>query len=129
MSDLLSGTARRNPRSAPWFDALADGVLLIHRCRRCDHHSRPDAVGCPACQADDLEWVPAAGSGTVVCVILDRSGRDVIALGLVELDEGPWLHARLTDVTQVEAGARVALTVLSPTDGDGESIPSFTPSN
>ena len=122
----LSGTARRDERSAPWFDALATGTLLIHRCRTCDHHSRPDAVSCPACQSEDLAWVPAGGGGAVVCLIHDHSGDETLLLGLVELDEGPWVHARLVDSAGATAGSRVRLVVLPPDGIDGEHVPGFT---
>ena len=88
MSIRPANAARRDEASAPWFDGLADGVLLIRRCPRCGLHSRPDAAACPACHADGLEWVPAAGRGTVVCVIVEHREQDEVALGLIELDEG-----------------------------------------
>ena len=47
----------RDEASAAWFDGLAEGVLLIHRCPRCGRHSRPDAAACPVCHADRLDWV------------------------------------------------------------------------
>lgn len=115
--------ARRDERSATWFDGLHDGVLLIRRCPRCGHRARPDATACAACHQDGLEWVSSAGDGTVVCVIVDRAGDESLALGLVELDEGPWLHARLLPVAGVAAGDRVRFSVLHP--DDGEPLPVF----
>jgi len=122
----LTGTARRDERSGPWFDALGDGTLLIHHCRDCGHASRPDAASCPACQSEDLEWTRAAGGGTVVSVIRDHSGGEPLVLALVELDEGPWLNARLTDAPDATLGCRVTLAVLAPDGDDGEHVPAFT---
>jgi uncharacterized OB-fold protein len=118
-----TGTARRDERSRPWFDALAHDMLLIRRCPQCGHHSRPDAAACPACQADELEWVTAAGTGTVLSVVVDHGGEDPAFLGLVELDEGPWLAVRLIADAPPVPGSRVVLQVLTP--GDGEPIPGF----
>ncbi len=115
--------ARRNEASAPWFDGLAAGVLLIRRCPRCGLHSRPDATTCPACHADRLEWVPAAGRGTVVCAIIEHRQQDEVALGLVELDEGPWLAAQITDHVRATPGTRVELVVVTP--DEGEPFPAF----
>jgi uncharacterized OB-fold protein len=125
-SSRLAGTARRDERSGPWFDALADGSLVIHRCRDCGHVSRPDTASCPACQSEDLEWFRAGGGGTVVSLIRDYSGGEPLVLALVELDEGPWLHARLTDFPEGTIGCRVTLTVLPPDGDDGEHVPAFT---
>jgi len=122
----LTGTARRDERSGPWFDALRDGNLLIHHCRDCGHASRPDAASCPACQSEDLEWIQAAGGGTVVSLIRDHSGGEPLVLALVELDEGPWLNARLTDAPDATLGCRVTLAVLAPDGDDGEHVPAFT---
>ena len=120
----MTTPARRNDASAPWFDGLSSGVLLIHQCSRCDTYSRPDAVACPTCLADGLHWVPAAGSGSVVCVITEHHAQDQTTLGLVELDEGPWLAVRLIDSADAKPGARVELIVLTPPEG--EPIPAFT---
>ena len=65
--------ALRDSVSAPWFDGLARGVLLLHRCRECGHVSRPDVASCPACRSDNLTWVPSRGTGCVVAAILKRS--------------------------------------------------------
>jgi hypothetical protein len=54
----------------------------------------------------------------------DHGPGEPITLGLVELDEGPWLHARLTDLPRAAAGARARLSVLFPRGN--QPIPSFT---
>lgn len=121
----LRGAAERDDRTGPWFDALADGVLVLRRCGRCRHWNRPDTTTCPACHGEDLGWTPAAGTGLVVSRIVDhlgvREGLPPVVLGLVELDEGPWLHARLLDDPHI--GDRVALVVL--TGEASEPVPAF----
>ena len=116
--------ALRDSVSAPWFDGLARGVLLLHRCRECGHVSRPDVASCPACRSDNLTWVPSRGTGCVVAAILDPNPDDPVVLGLVELDEGPWLHVRLLGTSElVPVGTRVTLEIFRP--GGGELVPSF----
>lgn len=128
MSNFADSTvlvpASRDQESSVWFNNLAHGRLLIRQCRRCKHYSRPDLHTCPACYGDDLVWHVASGTGTVVSVIVDHGRGGPVALSLVELDEGPWLHARLTDLPRAAAGDRVRLTVLFP--HGSEPIPSFT---
>lgn len=122
----LHGVARRDDTTGPFFDALATGALLLHRCARCGHWARPDATTCSACHGGDLGWEPVSGRGAVVSRIVDHSRvREgvPIPLGLVELDEGPWLHVRL--LGDPDVGGRVTLVVLRPVD-DGEPIPAFT---
>ena len=69
------GTARRDDRSAPWFDALARDILLIRRCPRCGTTAARTPPTCPACHADELEWGRSRGTGTVVSVVFDHGGR------------------------------------------------------
>jgi uncharacterized OB-fold protein len=123
----MRGAARRDARTGPWFDALTTGELLLLRCARCDHFARPDAQSCPACRSDELGWEPARGTGRVVCRIVDhgptRHDSRPLTLGLVALDEGPWLHARLLgDPCDDDV---VTLVVLTPDDGEGEPVPAF----
>jgi uncharacterized OB-fold protein len=121
--------ARRDERTGPWFDALAEGVLMVRHCGRCDHTARPDAETCPACHSATLGWLPACGTGHVVSRIVDhspaREGASPLVLGLVELDEGPWLHTRLLGGPQEapDIGDSVELVVL--TAADGEPAPAF----
>ncbi len=119
----MSARARRDEASESWFDGLAEGRLMIRRCGLCGRHSRPDARTCPECFSSDLDWTEASGGATVISVIVDHTRAGPVVLGLVELDEGPWLHVGLTSGTQ--AGRRVRLAVVTP-EGS-EPIPGFVP--
>jgi uncharacterized OB-fold protein len=122
---MISHPACRDAASAAWFDGLAAGYLLIKRCRLCGHCSRPDANACPKCHSAQLKWTRAAGAGTVLCVIVDHgTGEEPLTLGLVELDEGPWLHVRLSGALRPFAGTRVSLSVHQAKGS--EPIPVFT---
>ena len=100
----------RDDESAPFFDGAARGELMVKRCDACGHHVRPVAIACTACHGTDLSWAASAGTGTLVSwTVVHGRGDDVVA-GIVELDEGPWIHARLvdTDPTRLAVGASVA---------------------
>ncbi|MFJ9565203.1 Zn-ribbon domain-containing OB-fold protein [Streptomyces fuscichromogenes] len=118
--------ARRDTASAAWFDGLSAGVLLIRRCDACDHHCRPDAMACTACESRSLRWIEAAGTARVVAGVStpDRSGGSTVQ-ALVELTEGPWLFAPVTGAASAPApGTPLVLTILRP--DRGEPIPAFT---
>jgi uncharacterized protein len=123
--------AIRDERSAEFFDALADGKLLIRRCLPHGHLSSPDVMFCAECRSRDLEWTRADGEGTVVSWTAihgrpDESGATSVSayVGLVELVEGPWLLARLrvADVADLHIGARAGFEVLAT---QGEPIYAF----
>jgi uncharacterized OB-fold protein len=123
---------QRDDRSAPFFDAAANGQLLIKRCTGCGHNLTPARVRCSVCQSGALEWVPASGSGSLVSWIVVHSrpaspGAEPERswVGLVELEEGPWMHAALVDVDEAELAAGVALSVDFMTPPDSEPLPVF----
>lgn len=119
---------QRDDYSAPFFDAAANGTLLLRRCADCGHLSPPAARRCGACYRADVDWFEAAGTGRIVTwavpQIRDETGAmsPAYVLAVVELDEGPWLHAQVVgDPTGLRADA--AVTVSFETVGDGEPLP------
>ena len=56
-------------------------------------------------------------------VVVDHGGEDPVLLGLVELDEGPWLAVRLIADPPPAPGSRVILQILKASQG--EPIPGF----
>ena len=123
-------TATRDARSAPFFDALAEGTLLLRRCVSHGHLSAPEVLFCAFCGSPELEWVPARGGGHIVTWTAihtrpDETGATSVGvtIGIVELDEGPWLRARLL-APEVHSGQRVAFEVVQT---EGEPIYAFRP--
>ena len=117
--------AVRDDESAAFFDGTARGELMIKRCDACGHHVRPVALVCTRCHGRELTWVPASGDGTLVSwvVVHGRDGPTVV--GIVELDEGPWLDARLVDVDAAGLGVGEPLAVVFVDAGE-EKVPAFT---
>lgn len=125
---------QRDDFSAPFFDAAAQGTLLVRLCAN-GHYLAPslgsshgNSVRCHDCHSADVEWHPASGSGTLVSwiVLHPRDGNgETRRPGLVELDEGPWMYA-LLDVPpdeELRVGQPLQVGFVS-TDG-GETIPVF----
>ena len=128
---MTSPAAVRDAQSAPFFDALGQGILLLRRCVPNGHFSAPETLFCAICASQSLDWAPASGTGHVVSWTAihtrpDESGatRVSVIAGLVELDEGPWLRARLlaADPDTVRSGAKVILEILKT---EGEPIYAF----
>jgi uncharacterized OB-fold protein len=113
----------RDQASAAFFDGTANGELLLHLCRSCGRLSPPRMSQCLYCGSVSLDWKPAAGTATLVswAIPYDRSGTAIAVAGLVELTEGPWLLARIVDVTTDLLAAGLTLTVGFERSGDDES--------
>jgi acetyl-CoA acetyltransferase/uncharacterized OB-fold protein len=126
------GRIRADERSAEFLAGAGRGELLIKRCDRCQRWLAPSVSGCPDCgDAGSLQWVRAAGGGTLVswAVVHPRQpGGPTAVPALVELDEGPWLATGLrlaepAELAGLRAGQRV--TVEFASSPDSESYPVF----
>ena len=82
-----------------YFDALAQGVFEIPRCRDCQKFHFFPRVCCPHCGSQALEWVAPSGKGVVysVTIVRARQGDDYTVV-LVDLEEGPRLMSRVVDM-------------------------------
>ena len=124
----------RDDASAPFFDAAADGGLLIRRCPVCGTAYSPYQRRCA--DSDDLEWVSASGRAVLVTWATEHAppldpvlaGVDgtTSTFGLVELDEGPWLQVPLIDVEIESLAEGVAMQVQFVRPDGGEAVPAFT---
>ncbi|MEV4002853.1 OB-fold domain-containing protein [Actinomadura sp. NPDC049753] len=120
------GVLRRDGRTDPFFDGTAAGRLVVRRCEACDRWFAPDASGCPGCGEEDLGWAEASGAATLVTwTILPKE--PPVFLALVELAEGPWLHARLDGVERADLREGLALRAAFEHPEEGESYVLFRP--
>jgi uncharacterized OB-fold protein len=51
--------------TAAFWDAAAEGRLLVERCTACGADSFPPRGMCRACRSRDVTWAEVAGPGTV----------------------------------------------------------------
>ncbi|SEF54413.1 hypothetical protein SAMN04489712_101376 [Thermomonospora echinospora] len=118
---------RRDGRTDPFFDGAAADRLVIRRCERCDRWYAPDHGGCSGCGDEELSWAEATGEATLVtwAVKHGRPAGDGTApppahLALVELAEGPWLHARLDGVnaSALREGLPLRASFVHPDEGE-----------
>ena len=116
-----------DPTTSAFWEAAADGRLLVQRCTTCGHHQLYPRPFCMACDSTDLTWVETPGLGTVYsCVTVHLPVRDDMpppyTVGLVEIDEGPRLLAQVPAVATI--GVRVVARWHRP-DGDARPLLSF----
>jgi len=128
MSERTIPAPAVNPEIRPYFDAAAQGRLLVKRCADCGrHHHYPRAI-CPHCFSERTEWHEAKGTGTVHTYSVLRRGVPVpYCIAYVTLDEGVSMMTNIVDcdLDAVRIGQPVRV-VFKPTDG-GPPVPMFTP--
>jgi uncharacterized OB-fold protein len=114
-----------------WFEAAAEGRLLLTRCDRCGARSFPLRAVCPACGSTSTTDEASSGSGTVhsYTVQYRRQRPDVPipnVVALVDLDEGPRLMTRLVMVEPADVHIGMAVETRFARCGD-LGVPVFVP--
>ena len=116
-----------NPETKPFWEAAAQGRLLIKKCVTCgEAHFYPRAI-CPFCGSDKTEWVTASGRGTVYSYSVMRRVPVPYALAYVTLEEGVSMMTNIVDcdLDAIRIGQPVTVT-FKPTEG-GPPVPMFRP--
>jgi hypothetical protein len=121
-----------NPETKEFWDATAEGRLLLKRCLDCGSVIWYPRAFCPECASMRTEWFPASGRGRVYSYTVNHRTEGAykdaapLVLAYVELEEGPRM---MTNV--VGAGARLAVglavEVVFHDTGEGSALPRFRP--
>jgi uncharacterized OB-fold protein len=104
------------PLTQPFWDAAAEGRLLLPRCNACGRHFFRPEVACTHCFATDWQWVPASGRGTLYSyTVVHRAPAPgfvtPLVLAVVELDEGPVMFSNLVGCSEADIRIGMALRV------------------
>lgn len=116
-----------NPETQAFWDAAAQGKLLLRHCTACGQaHYYPRTI-CPFCFSDRTEWREASGKGTIYSYSVMRRAEVPYAIAYVTLAEGPTMMTNIVecDLDAIRIGQAVAVTFL-PSEG-GAPVPMFKP--
>ena len=116
-----------NVENERYFQATAEGKLLIGKCADCGAvHHYPRRV-CPSCMATNVDWVPVSGKGTIYSFSVMRRAPVPFVMAYVTLEEGVTVMTNIVecDLDSVAVGQSVALT-FAETEG-GYKLPLFKP--
>lgn len=126
----------RNGDSGSFWDAAADGQLVLQSCADCSHVQFPPRHVCAKCWSLALTDTQSAGDGVIESVTVVRrapiaSYRDKVPYVVVSviLAEGPRMITNLEGANALGAtiGDRVVVT-FTP-DGAGNILPQFRLAN
>ena len=103
---------RISPEAAEYFAGTVRSELRLQRCRECGLHHHYPRMACPHCGSDALEWVTAAGLGTVHSFTVIRQQ------GIPPFNEQVPFVVALVDLE--EAGARfiAQMPTLAPEEAE-----------
>ena len=135
------------PFSDSSFQGFLDqGRLMGCRCNSCHELYTPPRPLCPVCRLSQMEWEPMSGKGllraftsiTVPPPALKREGYgrgNPYAVGVVQLEEGPRVVARLLGLDLKNPGSVVldqpmqAVFMEPVPDGVGRTVLGFQPAS
>ena len=114
------------PETVPYWEAAAQGKLLLKRCAACGTHHFYPRVICPFCFSDETEWREASGTGTIYSFSVMRRAEVPYVIAYVTLSEGPIMMSNIIDcnLDAIRIGQRVRL-VFKPAE-NGQPVPMFT---
>lgn len=119
--------------TAPYWEAAAEGRLVIQKCGHCGAFRFYPRLVCPSCMSGDVEWVEASGQGRVYSyTIVHRAPpafRDAApyVIAVIELDEGVRMMSRLLIDPVSEARIDLPVQVTFEKINDDITLPNFVP--
>jgi len=125
------------PEVKPFWDATAQGKLLLPQCEDCQAVIWYPRPFCPECASTRVRWIEASGRGTVYSFTVNRRGqadlpayRDagVYVLAYVELEEGPRVMTNIVDCDPDAVRIGQPVSVVFHATGEGTALPRFRPS-
>ncbi|PCJ16314.1 MAG: DNA-binding protein [Gammaproteobacteria bacterium] len=115
-----------NEETQHFWDATAEGKLLVKKCADCnEYHYYPRTI-CPFCMSDNTEWKESTGKGTVYTYSVMRRSPVQYCIAYVTLDEGITMMTNIIDVDldQIKIGMDVQVAFVDT--GEGCALPYFT---
>lgn len=115
------------PETKPFWDAAAEGRLLVKQCDDCGEHHHYPRAACPFCGSERTQWREASGRGTIYSFSVMRRAEVPYVIAYVTLEEGPTMMSNIVDADAdaIRIGQNVKVT-FNPSDG-GSPLPVFAP--
>ena len=90
-----------------YFNALRQGKFLGLKCRQCGVYTVPPRKVCSGCHSEDMEVVELSRNGEVKSFTVIYTAPEGFAapyiVGLIELEEGPWVTVTIIDYDPKQA--------------------------
>jgi uncharacterized OB-fold protein len=118
-----------------YWDAAAEGRLLVRRCGACGRAHHYPREFCPFCWSEDVTWEPASGRAALYTwSVVHRNDlppfaeRTPYVAAVVELAEGPRMMTEVVgcEPGRLRAGMALAVEFREIAEGEG-AVPVFRP--
>lgn len=122
-----------NPETREFWDATAQGRLLLKRCRDCGSVIWYPRAFCPECASLDTQWFEASGRGRIYSYTVNHRGEGAyqasasFVLAYVELDEGPRMMTNVIGADPADLAVGLPVEVVFHDTGGNAALPRFQP--
>lgn len=113
-----------NAETAPFWNAAAQGKLLIKRCESCSSHHYYPRAHCPHCGSGETEWVESSGKGSIYTFTVLRLGGGTVP-AYVTLDEGISIFTNIVDCEPDDLAIGKRVNVVFRDGKDDVTLPMF----
>jgi uncharacterized OB-fold protein len=127
-----------NPEVKAFWDATAEGRLVLPKCEDCQAVIWYPRPFCPECSSTRVTWIDASGRGTIYSFTINRRGtadlpeyREVgtYVLAYVELEEGPRVMTNIVDCDPDSVRIGQAVAAVFHDTGKGSALVRFRPAS
>jgi uncharacterized protein len=122
-----------DPAARPFWDAVADGRLLLEQCGSCQTVIWYPRGFCPRCGSTATGWIEASGRGTVYSYTVARKSFGAFAaaapyvIAYIELAEGPRILSNVVGLRPEEVTIGMAVEVTFEKAAEGPAVYRFRP--
>ncbi|MER6997504.1 Zn-ribbon domain-containing OB-fold protein [Streptomyces sp. NPDC000410] len=123
---MTAATPEIDDFTRPYWDAAAEGRLLLRRCRTCTKAHHYPREFCPRCWSDDVRWEPASGRATLYTwSVVHRNDlppfgdRTPYTAAVVDLVEGPRMMTEIVECAEADLRIGMELEVTFRGGADG----------
>ena len=126
------------PEVKTFWDATAEGRLLLPKCDDCQAVIWYPRPFCSACGSQNVTWIQASGRGTVYSFTVNRRGTadlpeyrrsGVYVLAYVELEEGPRMMTNIVDCDPDTVRVGQPVQLVFHDTGQGTALARFKPAS
>jgi uncharacterized OB-fold protein len=123
-----------NNWARPFWDGTKEEKLLIQKCADCQKHIFYPRMACPFCFSDNIEWVEAAGKGTIYAftVVENNAPSPFVpdmpfVIAVVILEEGVRMLSNIVECDPYALQCDQAVEVAFVKRNDEFTMPMFKP--
>ena len=118
--------------SKPFWDGAKRDELLIQKCSHCGELLMYPKRFCPACMSEELSFIPAAGTGTILSYTVTKNNpysglADELPLttAIVMLDEGVQMCTKIVDTPEEDLAVGAPVQVVFEHVDDEHTLVNF----